>query len=408
MLKKELEVFRSQPKNVRILLSAFMLYAFVMPVMNVFVGSYIMRNSQDVGKVVLYQLMIYTGIPVTAWLNGYLLNRMKGSWLYAAGMFLSGISMFVMTSIKTLDNTGIAVAGLLMGGAAGLFWSNRNYLVLKSTTDENRNYYQGIESFMGTFCSVFVPLLVGWAIAVSPKWFGTEDVNMAYRMVTFLVMVLTAVAACIILRGNFESPKLPKFVYFKFDALWNKLLLLASFKGMVQGFIVTAPAMLIMHVMKGEEGALGTVQSVGALLSALLMYVIGRSAKPEHRMMIFGGGIWLFAIGSILNGVLFNSMAVILFMVCMMFAQALLDIAYFPIQMKVIDYVAKIEHRNDYAYILSHETGLYFGRLFGCGLFLLIAYCVSREMALRVVLPLAALIQALSIPLAKHILRRMG
>jgi len=135
MLKKELEVFKSQSKNVRILLSAFMLYAFVMPVMNVFVGSYIMRNSQDVGKVVLYQLMIYTGIPVTAWLNGYLLNRMKGSWLYAAGMFLSGISMFVMTSIKSLDNTGIAVAGLLMGGAAGLFWSNRNYLVLKSTTD---------------------------------------------------------------------------------------------------------------------------------------------------------------------------------------------------------------------------------------------------------------------------------
>jgi YQGE family putative transporter len=138
------------------------------------------------------------------------------------------------------------------------------------------------------------------------------------------------------------------------------------------------------------------------------MYVIGRHAKPEHRMMIFGGGIWLFALGAVVNGVLFNSFAVILFMVCMMFAQALLDIAYFPIQMKVIDYVAKIEQRNDYAYILSHETGLYLGRLFGCGLFLVIAYCVSRDMALRVVLPLVALIQALSIPLAKHILRKMG
>jgi len=407
MLKKELAVFRSQTKNVRILLSAFMLYAMVMPVMNIFVGSYIMRNSQDVGKVVLYQLMIYTGIPVTAWLNGYLLNRFKGSWLYAAGMFLSGISMFVMTSIPSLDNTGIAAAGLLMGGAAGLFWSNRNYLVLKSTTDETRNYYQGSESFMGTFCSVFVPLLVGWAIAVSPEWFGTEDVNTAYRLVTFLVMVLTAGAACIILRGDFESPKLPRFVYFRFHALWNELLLLASLKGMVQGFIATAPAMLIMHVMKGEEGALGTVQSVGALLSAALMYVIGRNAKPKHRMMIFGGGIWLFALGAIANGVLFNSFAVILFMICMMFAQALLDIAYFPIQMKVIDFVAKLEQRNDYAYILSHESGLYLGRLFGCGLFLIIAYYVSRDMALRVVLPLVALIQALSIPLAKHILRRM-
>ena len=407
MLKKELEVFRSQPKNVRVLLSAFMLYAMVMPVMNIFVASYIMRNSQDVGKVVLYQLMIYTGVPVTAWLNGYLLNRFKGSWLYALGMFLSGIAMFVMTSITSLDNTGIAVAGLLMGGAAGLFWSNRNYMVLKSTTDENRNYYQGLESFMGTFCSVFVPVLVGWAIAVSPALFGTKDLNMAYRLMTFIVMLLTAAAAYMILRGDFESPKLPRFVYFTFHALWNKLLVLAAFKGMVQGFLATAPAMLIMHVMKGDEGALGTVQSVGALLSALLMYVIGRRAKPEHRMIIYGGGIWLFALGAVVNGVLFNSFAVILFMVCMMFAQALLDIAYFPIQMKVIDYVAKLEQRNDYAYILSHESGLYLGRLFGCGLFLVIAYCVSRDMALRVVLPLVALIQALSIPLAKHILRSM-
>lgn len=408
MFQRELAVFKSQPKNLRLLLSAFMLYALVMPVMNIFVGSYIMRNSQDVGKVVLYQLMIYTGIPVTAWLNGYLLNRLKGSWLYALGMFLSGVAMFVMTSIRSLDNRGIAVAGLLMGGAAGLFWSNRNYLVLKSTTDENRNYYQGSESFMGTLCGVFVPVLVGWAIAVSPRLFGTGDVNVAYRLVTFLVMLLTAAAACIILRGDFESPKLARFVHFRFGALWNKLLVLAAFKGMVQGFLVTAPAMLIMHVMKGAEGALGTVQSIGAVLSAVLMYVIGRRAKPEHRLTIFGWGIWLFALGALLNGALYNSLAVILFMVCMMFAQALLDIAYFPIQMKVIDHVAKLERRNDYAYILSHEGGLYFGRLFGCGLFLVVAYCVSRDMALRVVLPLVALIQALSIPLARHILRSVG
>ncbi len=407
MFQNELAVFRSQPKNLRLLLSAFMLYALVMPVMNIFVGSYIMRNSQDVGKVVLYQLMIYTGVPVTAWLNGYLLNRLKGSWLYALGMFLSGVAMFVMTSVGSLDNRGIAVAGLLMGGAAGLFWSNRNYLVLKSTNDGNRNYYQGSESFMGTFCGVFVPVLVGWAIAVSPRLFGTADVNVAYRLVTFLVMLLTAAAACIILRGDFESPRLPRFVYFKFHALWNKLLVLAAFKGMVQGFLVTAPAMLIMHVMKGAEGALGTVQSIGAVLSAVLMYVIGRRAKPEHRLTIFGWGIWLFALGALLNGALYSSLAVILFMVCMMFAQALLDIAYFPIQMKVIDHVARLERRNDYAYILSHEAGLYLGRLFGCGLFLVVAYCVSREAALRVVLPLVALIQALSIPLAKHILRSM-
>ncbi len=78
-------------------------------------------------------------------------------------------------------------------------------------------------------------MLEGWAIAVSPTWFGHADVNTAYRVVTFLVMVMTAAAAGIILRGDFESPKLARFVYVTYDTLWNKLLLLAAFKGMVQG-----------------------------------------------------------------------------------------------------------------------------------------------------------------------------
>lgn len=407
MLGKEIAAFRSQPRNLRILLGAFMLYAFVMPVLNIFTAAYVMRNSQDVGKVMLYQLAIYTGIPATAFLNGFLLNRIKGAKLYAAGLFLSGVSMVVMTSIRTLDAAGIAVAGLLMGMASGFFWSNRNYLVLKSTDDSNRNYYQGLESFMGTACCVVVPMLVGWAIAVSPKLFGTSDVNTAYRAVTVLVMILSACAAAVVLRGDFESPKLSKFVYFRFQPLWNKLLLLAALKGAVQGFIVTAPAMMIMHVMKGEEGLLGTVQSAGALLSAGLMYLIGRYARPEHRMPIFAAGLGLFAFGAVVGGGFFSPFAVVVFMVCLMFAQALLDVAYFPIQMKVIDAVAALEGRGDYAYILSHEFGVYAGRLFGCGLFIAGVYLVSQEVALRIVLPGMAVLQLLSFPLAKHILKEV-
>ena len=88
---------------------------------------------------------------------------------------------------------------------------------------------------------------------------------------------------------------------------------------------------------------------------------------------------------------------------CLVFARPLLDMGYFPIQMRVIDHVSKKENRNTYSYIFIHEAGLYVGRFFGCGLFILFAICVSDEFALRYVLLIIGLLQLLSIWITKDI-----
>ena len=74
-----------------------------------------MRNSQDVKLVVIYQLAVYTGIPFTFLINGFLLQRINIKRLYSAGMLLSGISMAVMMSLGHLSLTGVCVAGLADG-----------------------------------------------------------------------------------------------------------------------------------------------------------------------------------------------------------------------------------------------------------------------------------------------------
>jgi YQGE family putative transporter len=74
--------------------------------------------------------------------------------------------------------------------------------------------------------------------------------------------------------------------------------------------------------------------------------------------------------------------------------------------MKVIDVVSKRENRNEYAYILNHEFGLYAGRVLGLGLFIFLAYYISDTFALRYSLVIVALIQMLSILLAKNIMKQ--
>lgn len=403
---QETSFFQQQPKDMQVLLLTNMIYAFVLPVIEIFVGAYIMRSSNDPKIVALYQLTVYTGIPFTFMVNGYLLRWFRISNLYSFGMLLSGASMFVMMGLETLSFEGVALAGFLMGASFGFFWANRDYLALGTTNDQNRNYYYGLETFFYTITAIVVPLAVGWFLGAANKngWFGGQMVQ-SYRVVTVAVVVLTILSSIMIHRDKFKNPAQKKFLFFKFDQLWNKLMALAGLKGMVQGYLVTAPAILIMRLV-GDEGSLGLIQGVSGAFTAVMLYLIGRMTKPKHRIAILTVGLLIFTLGTLVNGIMFSSIGVMVFVLCKVLFQPLHDIAYFPIQMRVIDVVSAREKRNEFAYIFNHEFGLYLGRFFGLGLFIALATYVSETFALKYSLIVVAVLQLLSIPLAKHITKQ--
>lgn len=402
---KEFDFFSSHSKGMRVLLLTNLIYGLVGPIIELFIGAYIMRNSSDISLVVIFQLAVYTGIPLTFMINGFLLNRIKIAWLYSFGMLLSGISMFAMMLLQQLDTMGVFLAGLIMGLSYGFFWANRDFLALNTTNDGTRNYYYGIETFFYTITGILVPLAAGAFIGATDKngWFGGH-VNTAYYILTAIVFVMSMFASILVHRGEFVNPKRAPFLFIKFDRIWNKMLGLASLKGLAQGYIVTAPTMLILSLV-GKEGSLGLIQGIAAAVSAILLYVLGRVTEPKHRLLIYGIGCLLFMVGALLNASLYSAIGVILFMMCLLFARPLLDIAYFPIQLKVIDFVAEKEKRNEFSYIFNHELGLYLGRLFGCGLFIVLARYVSEYAALRYALLVIAVFHALGWFMAKSILK---
>ncbi|KOS08247.1 MFS transporter [Flavobacterium akiainvivens] len=399
---KEVDHFKSQSHNFKILVLTNLVYALVQPVIDIFVAAYIMRNSDDTSKVVIYQLAIYTGIPLTFLINGFLLKYVNIRKLYSIGMMLSGVSMIIMMSLKSLSLTGIGVAGITMGLSFGLYWSNRDYLAISTTNDDNRNYYYGLETFFYTLIAIIIPVAIGWFIQSKT---GEEGKHDAYVIITGVVFVITMCASAVCYRGRFKNPTEKKYIYFKFHPLWYKLLSLAMFKGLAQGFLVTAPAMLIFKIL-GEEGALGNAQSIGAVLAAIIIYFIGRFSKPSDRVKTFSVGLVLFAVGACLNGALFNQTSVIVFLLLLLIAKPLMDLAYYPIQLRVIDIVSKIEKRGEFVYILNHEAGLYAGRLMGAATFLLLFYFVSEDFALRYAVGIIALLQLCSIFISKNIIKQ--
>jgi len=406
-LTTEYRFFLSMPHNMRVLLITNMLYSLVLPVVEIFMAAYIMRYFSDTSYVAIFQVAMYTGIIITSLTNGFLLKSFKVAHLYSFGILLSGFAMAGMMFVKDITLPGLIVAGTLIGAASGFFWTNRYLMALNTTDDENRNYFFGLESFFFTISNITVPLAIGALLAsMDGARIGSFvlDIYQGYRVVTLIVFVITVIACFSLARGKFENPVQKDFLYFRFGSLWNKQILLAMLKGLVQGFLVTAPAMLIMRYV-GKEGSLGLIQGISGGLTAILVYLLGRFAKPQHRILIFGFGITLFLIGTIVNGIELSMIGVIVFVLCKVFFQPLHDLAYYPIMMKVIDVMSFREDRNKYAYILNHEFGLYAGRVTGLGLFIFLALYVSETFALRYSLIIVATLQMLSIPLAMNILK---
>ena len=393
-------------RSAKILILTNVIYAFVLPVIDIFVASYIMRNSNDPSKVIFYQMAIYTGIPITFFINGYLLNRINIKRLFSLGMLLSGVSMVFMMSLDEINYFGLVMAGLIMGMSFGLYWANRDYLVLATTQDKTRNFYYGLETFFYTIIASIVPVIIGWYL-VSGKDPSNEEVNSGYRVVTVIVFIITLIASIVFHFGKYEKPKSEKFLYFKFHKLWKKMLQLALLKGLAQGFIVTAPAMLMMKFFH-SEGALGTAISIGAVISAVIMLILGKISRPKHRLIIFSVGLICFFLASFFNGLLFNTIGVITFMFLLLISRPVLDIAYFPIQLKVIDVLSKLENRNEFSYILNHEFGLFAGRLIGASTFLGIAFFINTDIALRYALLIIGALQLISIPVAKRLLKQQN
>ena len=403
-LLKEFKFFRSQPHNMKVLLLTNLCFAFVLPVIEIFVGAYIMRNTGRPASVAVYQLAQYTGIVCASLINGFLLKKFNVRSLYMFGIVVSGISLLVMMSLPSLSLAGLLASGLLLGISVGFFWTNRYLLALNSTNDDNRNYFYGLESFFFAVCSIVVPLLVGWFLAYAFREAGDPvgNINRAYRTVTFIALGICIVACIILSRARFVNPVHKRFLFFRYEPLWYKMIGLAMFKGLVQGFLVTAPAILILRLV-GNEGTLGLVQGIGGIITAVIIYILGRVAKPSDRIIIFSVGIFIFFAGTLCNAILFSAAGVIAFVLGRIFFQPLHDLAYNPIELRTIDVVSHRENRNQYAYIMNHEIGLYIGRALGLGLFIVLAAAVSEDFALKYALVTVALLQIVSIPLARNI-----
>jgi YQGE family putative transporter len=404
----EITLFRSKPLNMRVLLLTNLLYIAVIPISQLLISVYVLRNSgNDMGKLAIYQLASYIAIPLAFWLNGLLLNAVRIDRLFSFGMMLSAVSMLLIMMLNELTVPGLACAGFLMSMSSGFYWANRDILALVTTTDSTRSYFYGVDQFFGTMVTVATPFLIGTLFLANVDehhWLGMS-ITQAYHVVVGLVFVLVFISCWMIHQGEFQNPKKANFVFFKFSPIWKRLQVLTIVRGMTQGYMAMAPTLLIVALV-GKEGAVGMINSIGGIVSAAALYIIGRTTGPQHRVLIYSVAVVAFAIGALTNALLFSATGVFIFIALQTLSQPLQEISYFGTQMRVIDVTAHQENRPEYAYIFNLEFSYLLGRCGGLIFFLLLINQFSETFALRYALAVVAVAQLGGIFLVKNLIKK--
>jgi len=392
-LLAEFAFFRSQNRNVKTLLVAMFLYFLTSPLQSTFSCAYILRQTNNVKTMMWFLLALYSAVPVVSWIVGRWMSRWGAERMFSFGLALTGVSMYTLSLVNLNSVVAVSLVGAAIGVAIAFVWASHNYLVFVSTTDETRNYFQSLEMSFQTFCSMLSSFAIGWFVSRV----GTPE--MSYKIVKGIALLLTGASAWIMMRDRFPIPHKPEFVFFRYTPLAWTLFRLAFLRGFTQLFASIVPVLLVFCVLRQNEFLLGKVQSLGALVAGLLLYIVGRVAAPRHRIWLFIASAVMYAVGACVNALLNTSGSAIFFIMVLLFFGPLADMAYTTLYLRAADKVAEKEGRNSYTYIFAQEVFFYGGRVVTIGMFF-IALHFSTEKIMTVALPVLTLLHLLSLPIA--------
>jgi MFS transporter, YQGE family, putative transporter len=390
-IKRELSHFQTLGRVAKSLLISASIYEFSFPLTNIFVNAFLLRELQSFEAVAVFNLGIFILLPLSFIANGWLLRRIALKWMFLFGAVGQGITASLVFFLPLDSLATLFLFGCLQGIPFGLYFANRNFLNLMATHDSIRNYYTALEMTISTIAGVITPLVVGWSIA-GVEAQGWLSMNELYRILGLVSILLLLLAGLAIFQTEIDQPYVPRIWARGFDKMWWRARWLEIFRG-VQSSLELFIIPILVFTFFGQERALGTLQATSALVSTVILYYVGRSSQPHHRIPLLRItiGLLIFIAASF---ALFNShLLAFMYVLLLGTFSHLIWIGVHPIVSKVIDLEDGGRPDLNYSYVVDRETFLNVGRIIGVIVFFSLIRIWSQEVALRWILVIAAVLQ---------------
>ncbi len=406
-LKKEVTAFNVFNPDAKKLIIINLIYALAFPFIIIFGSAFILRVTDGNNTLaIIYNWGFFMGLIVGYYINGrFLKNRADIRKIFAVGIFLTVIPLSLLMFFGKNAGYFVIFYGLAVGAGNGIYWSCRNFITYLVTNEKNRNFFASIEQFIIIFCNALIPLLFGTFILGSNP--DHEFKMTAYKYTSLVVVLITFIAGMLILKSNFKTPVIKKFVYFKLGRIWNFQRVLTFSVGMVEAGFMVLMTLLILNVA-GDEAILGKIEFFTAIVSVISIYIVGRIAKPEHRgKIMLAGAICLIIGGTTLALTITNSdllfdflaisfLGVIVMKIGQVIADPMVHSSFRATFLSSIEKATRDEKKESYSFIMDNEYFMNGGRIFGGVVFLLLMYFIDDIGALRYTFIILALIQLFS------------
>jgi YQGE family putative transporter len=344
-----------------------------------------------------YNLSVFLTIPVGFYLNGFLLKKFQTNKLYCFGIITQAFIIALLIFLPETTIIAIIVFGLLYGIAMGMYWANRNLLTLRSTHSDNRIYFSGLETILNRISEIIAPIMIGFFIT-SGSFFSLYTPLIAYKILAIFMILISLLIGYSTM--NMQTPREDNVTLWLHNApkQWQKFRWYEIYVGFISGIETLLPVLMIF-VLVGEENSLGTIQSISAILSALVVYEIAKKLKIQQRVLLVLISTSISILGAISFSFFYSAIVVFIFFVAIEIASPILYIALSSLNYDLID--KKETSAHHYAYICDQELYLNGGRVVAMILFLYLIHTYSNTFALRF-MPIAyAMVQLLVFFVAK-------
>lgn len=377
----EKNYFYSLPQKAQSLIISYLLQGAAYPLLSIFINAYIWRSGENITSVALYNLGMFTTLPVIFYLNGFLLRKFKITALYFFGCSIITFGAICVIFFSKFNPLYYFLYGCFYGIGMGFYWANRNFLTLQETQSSNRNYFIGLNFSLDTLTSILVPFIAGWFIVLG-NYLGLYTITQSYVVLIIFAFILLLSAGLIVLKNQYVTPEKSGLFLKKITKRWLAVRGLTFSVGLVEGIVFFLPTILILTNL-GHEGILGTVNSVIAFCSGLLAYYYGRRAHIRYQQPVFLTSVFIGLLTASIFTFLFNNLGTIIYVSIGSLIVTFMWLTSDPLIMDIIDEEVNIHGASRYSLACDRELFLNIGRCLTILILFLMLYLLGQQSAIR-------------------------
>lgn len=375
LYRQEIKEYFALEKFSRGLFLSFLFFSAAEPLLFTFRNAYIWLRYNDISLIISFFIASVSFTSFGIFLNSVLLKRFNLRDLYSAGMVLYALGFSCLVFLPDLSPLGLMLMGAINGICTGIYWGNRHILAIMMTKSNQRDYFFHLIISCSIIFSVFTPALFGYAIEMI-KSFSHNP----YTYVIVLLNLWLLAGIIFIRRINFPKTIPVKLGLRNPGPGWNSARYALASQGFYEGILLILPVVMILY-KTGSEIWVGLITSLASLITALLIYYLGKhkARYPHWRQIQLGVG--LLSISSIASFLSFSLWPIVIFTVLARFYMALFYANADSLFFNIISEDSRID--KHFAYICDRDLFLSFGRTLGMFLVLIFNNHNNTQMTLQ-------------------------